>query len=131
MKKVLLSLVMVMALLISFTSCKGEKKDTETTEVEVTETVEVEVTETEDMDATEATEATEVETTTTEGDAEAPAKDVLDEESVTVTYARMINGMEVKAKKTFKGSQEEVEALVKTFEDSLKKLDPNIKITNK
>lgn len=120
--------MMVTALLVSVTSCKEEKK--ETTVIEET----IEVVEETANDAADAVEdaAEEVSETVTEAveNVEADAKDVLDEESVTVTYSRMINGMEVKAKKSFKGSQEKVEALVKAFEDSLKKLDPNIKIIN-
>ncbi|WP_197276093.1 hypothetical protein [Mangrovimonas sp. TPBH4] len=132
MKKLLLILL---AVGISFTACKETKEKTE----EVTETVENTMEDAVDAveEAAEATgEAVEEAVDATEEAVEDAIDEAVegtpvDTESVTVEYDYMVAGKEVKGSKTFTGSQEEVEAAVKMLQDSLTKVDPNIKVSIK
>ncbi|WMI69492.1 hypothetical protein [Mangrovimonas sp. YM274] len=120
---------------MSFTACKETKEKTE----EVTETVETTVEDAVDAveDAADATgEAMEDAANATEEAVEEAIDEAVegtpvDVESVTVEYDYMVAGKEVKGSKTFSGSQEEVEAAVKALQDSLTKVDPNIKVSVK
>lgn len=121
MKKLVLNLIMIMALVLTIASCKGDKKEKTTAEEATTETVEDAV---EEAESTEVEEATE---TSAESD-EVTEEEGLDKETVTVTYSKVVNGVEIKSEKTFSGSLKQVDARVKAFEDSLRKVDPKIKI---
>lgn len=122
MKKSFLGTICLLALVLVFTtSCKDEKKTTDTDvmeEVVVDEIIIEEVVEIDEPVSTEsATEASEEASVT---------KDV---EEVTVSYSYTVLGKEIKGSKTFDGTQAEVESAVKALTDSIQKIDPAVKIT--
>lgn len=124
MKKTIVSSLVLLTLVFSIsTSCKGEKKssDSDATEEIIVEEVIVE----EDIIVVKETaDDTTVAPEETEG-----SEDVLvDEEEVTVTYSYTVAGQEIKGSKTFSGHQSVVESGVQALTDSLKKIDPKIKI---
>ncbi|MBU2950759.1 hypothetical protein KO493_08625 [Tamlana agarivorans] len=153
MRKSILSTLAIAALLVSFTSCKENTKATEATPTAQTPTEEailvdeeeviVEEVEIEDTEA--AAEADLVEATPNTVSSEKVSEpsssdkselkhdgsygDVKDDETVVVTYSYTVMGKAITGSKTFKGHQKEVEAGVHKLTDSLKKIDPNIKIT--
>lgn len=130
MKKLLLNSLLVLALCFSVASCK--EKSAESAEDAIEETME-ETEEAVEETMEEAGEAIE-EAGEAVGEAvqetEKSMEDLVeDSESVTVTFTYTALGKEVKGSKTFSGSQEEVESAVQRLTDSIKKIDPNVKIT--
>ncbi|WP_067144809.1 hypothetical protein [Pseudotamlana agarivorans] len=145
MKKSILSTLALTALIVSFTSCKDNAKAAEATPTTEEPTEEVIVVEEEEIvveDATEESEGATEEAGTVEkahstSSSDAPLNhdgsygDVKDAETVEVTYSYTVMGKAISGSKTFSGHQKEVETAVQKFSDSLKKIDPNIKITSK
>lgn len=148
MKQSTLSTLALTALVLSFTACKENAKAAEATptgedpiEEVIAEEVEEEIIVEDTPTATEASTETvsndmETETKTTTSD-DVPLThdgsygDVKDAETVEVTYSYTLMGKVISGSKTFSGHQKEVETAVHKFSDSLKKLDPNIKIVSK
>ncbi|WP_194766697.1 hypothetical protein [Tamlana sp. I1] len=144
MKKSILSTLAMVALLISFTSCKDKAKESDATPTEdvIVEEVIVEEVDADDTaDDTEVIEVTEEDVVATESastssshaSSKEEGSDVIpkDDETVVVSYTYKVMGKEVSGSKTFMGHQKEVEAAVKKLSDSLKRVDPNIVITTK
>ncbi|KAB1068380.1 hypothetical protein F6U93_06680 [Tamlana haliotis] len=145
MKKSFLSSLALAALLVSFTSCKDNAKADEASSSEDT-TEEVVVVE-EEVVVEEATEDTETEAEATPATGSTKVSggstdnveltedgsngDVKDTETVEVVYSYTVMGKVLTGSKTFSGHQDEVEASVKKLEDSLTKIDPNLKISTK
>ena len=133
MKKTILTKMVLLAIALTFSlSCKSDKKQSDT---EVTEEVTVEEVTTEETNTSEKDDMTtdSSESTTTESDESSETSEDLgtpeDKEGVTVSYSYTVLGKEVKGSKSFSGTQAEVESAVKKLTDSLKKIDPKIKIT--
>ena len=139
MKKLLLGTTLLLALSLTFTSCKDNKK-AESMEEGIENAAEATEDAMEDAadavseaadDAGEAVEDAAEETGEAVNDAVEAAKELVDKEEVVVDYSYTVAGKEIKGSKTFSGHQDEVEAAVKKLEDSLKKIDPKITITVK